>query len=455
MFFYKYLQFAALLILLWGNALMAGEVQEFTLDNGLHLIVKEDHRAPVVVSQVWYKVGSSYEYPGKTGLSHMLEHEMFKGTKKYPPGEFSRIMAINGATENAFTGKDYTAYFQTVEKSRLSISFEMEADRMQNLLLGEKEFAKEREVVSEERRIRTEDKPISRLYEIFMATAFQTSPYQSPIIGWMSDIENYTVTDLQTWYQRWYAPNNAVVVVVGDVKPQAVFALAKQYFGVLKRRHIVPPNLRPEVEQFGIKRVLVKLPAKIPYFIMGYKVPVLNTLAEKNHWEIYALDVLSYILDGGDSARLSKHLVRGSEIAVTASASYNPFSRLTELFTFSGVPTDTHTVVELEKALREQIKQLQTTPVEKAELERVKNQIRASQVYELDSLFYQGMKIGVLEATGLDWQLFDQYLDNIKAVTAEQIQEVAHKYLINKHLTVSVLEPQPLENHQSTTGETN
>ena len=442
--FDKYLRLF-LFSLLLGNAvpLMAGEVHEFTLENGLHLIIKEDHRAPVVVNQVWYKVGGSYELTGKTGLSHMLEHMMFKGTQKYSPGEFSRIMAVNGARENAFTGYDYTAYFQTLEKSRLAISFEMEADRMRHLLLSEDEFIKEKKVVAEERRVRTEDKPINRTYEHFMATAYQSSPYQNPLVGWMSDIENYTLPDLQAWYQRWYAPNNAIVVVAGDVEPQAVLALAKQYFGPLKSQPIIVPSPSPEVEQLGVKRITVKLPAKISYFIMGYKVPVLNTLAKENHGEIYALDVLSYLLDGGNSARLSKNLVRGSQIAASVGVSYDPFSRLTELFVFSGTPTNTHTVAELENALQEQIKLLKTTPVEKAELERVKNQIRASQVYELDSLFYQAMKIGMLETIGLDWQLFDQYLDNIKMVTAEQVQEVARKYLINKNLTVSVLEPLP------------
>ncbi|HDN27541.1 MAG TPA: insulinase family protein, partial [Thioploca sp.] len=222
---YKSLRLSVLGLLCYSSAsLMAGEVHEFTLDNGLHLIVKEDHRAPVVVSQVWYKVGASYEQEGKTGLSHMLEHMMFKGTEKYPAGEFSRIMAVNGARENAFTGTDFTTYFQTLEKSRLSLSFEMEADRMRHLVLTEEEFAKEREVVTEERRMRVEDRPIGQTREHFKATAYQTSPYQNPIIGWMSDLKNYTLADLQAWYQRWYAPNNAIVVVVGDVEPQAVLA---------------------------------------------------------------------------------------------------------------------------------------------------------------------------------------------------------------------------------------
>ncbi|OQW93661.1 MAG: peptidase M16 [Beggiatoa sp. IS2] len=426
------------------SMLMAGEVHEFTLENGLRLIVKEDHRAPVVVSQVWYKVGSSYEQEGKTGLSHLLEHMMFKGTEKYGPGEFSRIMAENGANDNAFTSDDYTAYFQTLEKSRLPISFELEADRMRNLRLQESEFVKEKQVVLEERRTRTEDKPVSLLYEYFAATAHQTSPYKNPTIGWMNDVKNLTLTDLQTWYDRWYAPNNATVVVVGDVNPQAVLVLAKQHFGVLKPSEIALPVARPEVEQYGIKRLTVKRPAKLPHLVMGYKAPALRNLSDTDKWEGYALEVLAAVLDGGDSARFSKNLVRGQQIATSASASYSSFSRLDDLFTLSGVPTDTHTVAELEQALREQIQQVQTTLVEKAELERVKTQVRAGKVYELDSMFYQGMQIGSLVAMGFDWHLADSYAENIATVTPEQVQAVARKYLIDDHLTMGILEPQPL-----------
>jgi zinc protease len=450
--FYKHLQKLSIIGLLCysSTSLIAGEVHEFTLDNGLKLIVKEDHRTPVVVSQVWYKVGSSYEIEGKTGLSHILEHMMFKGTKKHSPGEFSRIMAINGARENAFTGHDYTAYFQTLEKSRLPISFELEADRMRHLVLTEKEFVKEKQVVAEERRMRTEDKPISFMYEHFRATAYQTSPYQNPIVGWMSDIENYTLADLQTWYQRWYAPNNATVVVVGDVEPQVVLALAKQHFGLLEPSEITPPYSRPEVEQFGTKRITVKLPAKLPYFIMGYKVPALTTIAKENRWEVYALEVLAHILDGGESARLSKNLIRGQQIATNVNVSYRLFSRLETLFTVGGIPTNKHTVSELEEAIQEQIKQVQTTQVDEVELERVKTQLRASKVYELDSHFYQGMQIGQLETVGLDWRLKDSYLDNLKTITAEQVQTVARKYLIDKNLTVAALEPQSLKKNIST-----
>lgn len=424
------------------------EVQEFTLDNGLRLIVSVDQRAPVAVSQIWYKVGGSYESPGKTGLSHMLEHMMFKGTQRYAPGEFSRIMAAQGAEENAFTSMDYTAYFQTLEKSRLALSFEMEADRMRHLVLDETEFAKERQVVLEERRTRIEDEPVSIVYEHFKATAFQSSPYRQPLGGRQTDIKNITLEDLKAWYQRWYAPNNATLVVVGDVEPQAVLNLAQKYFGDFKPSTITPPTPRPEVEQFGVKRVTVKRPAKLPYLIMGYKVPVLKSIAPKDNWEVYALNVLVYLLDGGESARLSKNLVRGQHIATTVSASYDMFSRLEDLLTFSGVPTEGHTVAELETALNAQIEELKNQLVDEVELKRIKTQLQASEIYERDSIFYQGMKIGILETVGLNWQLLDQYLDNISQVTAEQVRAVARKYLIADRLTVGVLDPQPLPTPQ-------
>ena len=291
--------------------LAAGEVHEYMLDNGLKLIVKEDHRAPVVVSQVWYGVGASYEHDGITGVSHVLEHMMFKGTDRHGPGEFSRIIAENGGSENAFTSKDYTAYFQRLEKSRLPVSFELESDRMRNLKLDDEEFAKEVRVVMEERRLRTEDKPTSLTYEQFMATAFTSSSYRIPTIGWMDDLENMQLADLQQWYDRWYAPNNAIVVVVGDIVPEEVLALARQHFGPLKPETLTAPKPRVEPKQAGQRRVTVRVPAEVPYVVMGYKVPVLKTAAVD--WEPYALTVLAGVLDGGSSARLTAEL--GESIA--------------------------------------------------------------------------------------------------------------------------------------------
>ena len=308
----------------------SGEVHEFKMANGMKVLVKEDHRAPVVVSQVWYKVGGSYEYSGITGVSHVLEHMMFKGTKKHAAGEFSRIIAENGGRENAFTGKDYTAYFQQLEKSRLKVSFEMEADRMRNLTLPEEEFKKELAVVIEERRTRTEDKASALTSEQFYATAFTNNPYHQPIIGWMNDLENMTVADLRDWYQKFYAPNNATLVVVGDVNANEVFELAKKYFAALKPSNIEKTKPRLDAEQKGQRRITVKAPARLPYMVMGYKLPSYKTA--KEDWEPYALDVLAYVLSGGGSSRFSKSLIRKQQIAVSADTGYGIFSRLDELF---------------------------------------------------------------------------------------------------------------------------
>ncbi len=439
---------AALLWLpVFASSAAATKVSEHMLGNGLKVLVKEDHRSPVAVSQVWYKVGSSYEPGGITGISHMLEHMMFKGTDKHAPGEFSRIVAENGGEENAFTGEDYTAYFQTMEASRLAVSFELEADRMRNLHLLADELKKELQVVTEERRMRTDDNPQAKMQEHFNAMAYTNSPYRNPVIGWPSDIENYKVEDLQAWYQRWYAPNNATLVVVGDVQPKAVFALAEKYFGPLKPmgdRPVAPTMLKPqaEVEQLGVRKMTVKLPAKLPYLVMGYKVPVLKTA--QHEWEAYALEVLAGVLDGGSSARLESGLVRGKQIAVSVGASYSLTSRLPTLFTLEATPAEGKTVWNLESALKDEITKLQINLVEDDELKRIKAQVLAKAVYERDSGFYQAMQLGMLETVGLSWKVVDEYVEKVNQVTAEQVREVARKYLLEDKLSVAYLEPLPI-----------
>lgn len=419
-----------------------GKVHEHVFGNGLKILVKEDHRSPVVVSQVWYKVGSSYEPGGITGISHMLEHMMFKGTKQYPAGEFSRIIAENGGQENAFTGSDYTAYFQTMEKSRLEISFKLEADRMRNLDLKAEELNKELQVVTEERRMRTDDKPRAKTQEQFNAVAFLNSPYKNPVIGWPSDIANYKVEDLQAWYQQWYAPNNATLVVVGDVDSQQVIKLAEQYFAGLQPSVIKPIKPQDEIEQQGVRRITVKAPAKLPYIMMGYKVPVLKTA--KPEWEAYALEVLAAILDGGNGARLSSRLIRGKEIAVSAGAGYELTARLPELFMLEATPAEGKTVFDMEYALKEEVYQLQADLVSSEELQRVKAQVLASDVFQKDSNFYQAMQLGLLETVGVGWQKADEYVDKINRVTAEQVREVARKYLNEDSLSIAYLDPQPI-----------
>ncbi len=423
-----------------GHVSSSNDVHEYRLANGLKILVKEDHRAPVVVSQIWYKAGSSYEHNGSTGVAHVLEHMMFKGTQKLGPNEFSKIISANGGRENAFTGKDYTAYFQQLEKSRLPISFELEADRMANLNLRAEDFEKEIKVVMEERRMRTDDKPRSLAYEHFIATAFVNSPYHHPIIGWMDDLENMTVKDMRQWYANWYAPNNATLVVAGDVDHKEVFELAKKYYGQVEPRPV--PSIKPqkEFQQRGIRRITVKGHEKVPYFIMGYKTPVVKTAEVE--WEPYAIDMLAGVLDGGESARFTKELVRGQQVATSVGVGYNLYSRLDDLLLVDGTPAKGKTVDELENAVREQIEKLKTELVSQEELDRIKAQVVASKVYEKDSIFYQAMQIGTLETVGLDWRLMDEYVDRLKAVTPEQIQAVAKKYLVDDFLTVAVLEPE-------------
>jgi len=419
------------------------QVSEFRLDNGMQVIVKEDHRAPVAVSQVWYKVGSSYEPDGITGISHALEHMMFKGTEKVGAGEFSRIVSALGGSENAFTSRDYTAYFETLAVEHLERALELEADRMRNLLLDPDDFAKEIAVVKEERRLRTEDRPSGQVSEQFNAVAWRASPYRNPIIGWMNDLDHMTVDDLVAWYRRWYAPNNATLVVVGDVQPEAVRAMAERHFGPLPASEPLPIKPAFEPRQSGETRVEVRVPARQPYLLMGYKAPTVGK--SEQPWEPYALFVLANVLDGGDSARLARDLVRGRGIAASASAEYGIYSRLSEMFLLAGTPTDGHSVAELEQALRAEVARLREGLIDQAELRRVVTQAVASKVFQADSLFYQAMEIGSLETIGLDWHLIETEIDALKAVTPEQVRQVAQRYLVDDNLTVATLHPLPID----------
>lgn len=428
------------LIFLMSPLAAEDKVSEYTLDNGLRLFVKEDHRAPVMVSQIWYKVGASYELDGYTGISHVLEHMMFKGTDNYEPGEFSRIIARNGGRENAFTSRDYTAYFQRMEKDKLEISFKLESDRMHRLRLQEKEFVKEVQVVMEERRMRTEDKPRSLTREHFNATAFMNSSYRNPVIGWQEDLQNMELDDLAKWYRQWYAPNNALIVVVGDVDPDNVYALAKKYFADIPAVKIKAAKKRTEVKQRGLRRIEVNAKAELPFVMMGYKVPVIRTVEKIE--EAYALEVLAWVLDGGAGARLSRELIRGTQIATTAGAGYDLFARQQSLFILQGIPADKYNARDLELALRQQVEELQKHLVSEQELQRAKAQVVADAVYEKDSMFYQAMQIGMLEATGLAWQQGRDYVKNVQAVTAQQIKQVAQKYLIDERLTIATLVPE-------------
>lgn len=415
---------------------------EKTLANGLRVIVQEDRRAPTAVHMVWYRAGSMDEVDGTSGVAHVLEHMMFKGTRHLRPGEFNKRVAAAGGRDNAFTSLDYTAYFQQVPSARLGEMMALEADRMANLVLDAKEFAQEIKVVMEERRLRTEDNPQAQVHEKQMAAAFQAHPYRRPIIGWMNDLENMTAADARDWYRRWYAPNNAYVIVVGDVNKDAVFRLAEKHYGRIPARAL--PGRKPQLEpvQVGIKRLVVKAPAKLPYLSMAWKVPVLRDLHKER--EPYALEMLAAVLDGHEAARFSRNLVRGSKIAVSAGAGYDATVRGEALFVVSGTPAEGRSVAELEAALRAEIVRVASEGVSAQELERVKTQTIAAQVYKRDSMMAQAMEIGRLEASGVHWRDIDILLEKIRSVTAEEVQAVAKKYFGDATLTVAVLDPQPL-----------
>ena len=423
---------------------------EKTLGNGLKVIVKEDHRSPVVVSQVWYRVGSAQEHNGITGVSHLLEHMMFKGTEKFPADAFTSTLAEIGARDNAFTSRDFTAYYQLMGRQHLEVSFTLESDRMVNLILRQDDFDSEQNVVKEERRLRTDDNPNALVYEQLHAAAFVSSPYHHPVIGWMNDLDHLVLEDLEIWYRRWYAPNNAILVVVGDVEPDAVFALAEKHFGGIASRTIRASKPRVERPQTGPRRVTVKAVAKLPYLMLGYKVPSLVT-AERD-WEPYALAVLAGVLDGGRSARLSKHLMRDQELVARAGAGYSMHASQSTLFLFEATPAMDHGSAEVEQALYAEIRELQETLVSGRELARVKAQVIAGEVYRQDSIRGQASVIGMLESVGLGWRLMDEYSARINAVSARQVREVARTYLLQDSLTVAILEPLPEQVRADTAG---
>lgn len=422
------------------------DLHQYSLKNGLKLIVKVDHRSPVAIFQVWYRVGGSYESSGITGISHLTEHMMFDGTAKYPAGELTRILTINGASFNAFTDRDYTAYYEEISTDKLPLAFELEADRMQNLSLTQTQFDKEIKVVKEERRLRTDDQPGQIALERFMAAVYVSSPYHHPVVGWMDDLDNMTVAKVRNWYHNWYGPNNATIVIVGDVEPTKMQELTEKYFGPIAARPLPNVPATAEVPSLGRRDVLVKIPAKVPMLFMGYNVPSLVTAQDKQ--QAYALAMLAAIFAGDQNSRFQHDLIRGQEIAGTAEADYDPFSRLSNVFLIAGTPTHKEEMKKLQKAFEKQIKAVQTTLIPDKELQRIKAQVIAEKTYSNDSIVDQATQIGAVNGVGLPLTTIDDYADNINAVTAEQVRAVARQYLIEDNLTVTILKPLPMSEQQ-------
>jgi len=417
----------------------AAPIQEFTLVNGLKVILLEEHKAPVVTFQIWYKVGSRNEVTGKTGVSHLTEHMMFKGTTHHGKGEFSKIVAKNGGTENAFTDRDFTAYFENFSANHLDLSLELEPDRMTNLLVHPKEFQLERDVVKEERRLRTEDDPQSFVIEQMYAMAFLAHPYHNPVIGWMNDLDHLTRDDVYNYYKRYYLPNNATIVVVGDFDTKVLLTKIKTAFEAIPPGNVPLPVKIVEPEQLGERRITVKKEAQLPFVFTGYRIP--NYASQDSH----ALTVLSHLLSTGKSSRLYRSLVYEKQLALEAGGEYNGLTTDPDLFYFYGVPRPEKSEVELEKALYQEIERIKTEPVSDQELQKAKNQIEAAFLLGRDSNFFQAMQLGTMESIGAGVHYFEAYLDNIRKVTKEDVQRVARRYLVEDSRTVGVLLPVPVK----------
>jgi zinc protease len=411
-------------------------VSETVLPNGLKVLLLENHKAPLITFQVWYRVGSRNEEWGKTGLSHMLEHMMFKGTEKVGPEEFSRIIQENGGNDNAFTSRDYTAYFENLSADRVQIAIDLESDRMKNLILREEDFRTERMVVMEERRLRTEDDPQAYLVEQLGATAFQVQPYHWPIIGWMEDISRFTLEDLKAYYGTYYLPANAFLVIVGDFKKEDLLSRIEKAFGLFPKGTMPNQEKDKDPPQDGERRIFVKKEAQLPSIVMGYHVPNLREP------DSYVLEVISVILSGGKSSRLYRSLVREKRLVLSVDADHSLLSRDPSLFYLSADLLPGKEVADVEKALDQEMERLQSERVGGQELEKAKNQLEASFLFSQDSIFYQAMLLAQHEIS-LDWRTIDDYLPSIRKVSADDIQRVAKRYLIPDNRTVGILIPLP------------
>lgn len=419
------------------------EPKEFVLSNDMKVLLVEVPKAPVATVQVWYKVGSRNELMGKAGLSHMLEHMMFKGTNRFPKGSFSRLIRKNGGMDNAFTSQDFTAYFENLAADRVTLALELEADRMQGLLLDGNEFKTEREVVKEERRLRSEDDPQGALVEALFAQAYMSHPYHWPIIGWFADLDAMTLDDLQRHYDTYYSPNNATLVVVGDIKADALIQTIAKLFEPIPKGPMPKPSLATEPEQHGERRFMLKREAQVPFVMMGYRVP--NYTSDDS----YALNLLESILSNGKSSRLYQHLVYDQKVALAVGAEYSLMQADPGLFYFYAMVKPGERIETVEEGLLKEIRRVQTEPPTELELQRAKNQIEAGRIFEQDSNFRHAMLLGEAETIGAGWRKVNQFIERTRAVTPQDVQRVANKYLTGDTRTVGMLIPQPPQPHEA------
>jgi len=413
---------------------LAERVFETTLGNGLKVLIVEEPKAPVVTVQVWYKVGSRNEETGRTGLSHMLEHMMFKGTPKVGPKQFDMIVTRNGGVDNAETQMDFTGYYEDFAADRVELGLMLEADRMENLLIDEKEFEPEHRVVIEERRLRIDDQPANVLGETMRATAFLAHAYRWPTIGWPSDMQAYTRDALLRYYRTYYAPNNATLVVAGDVKKGALLPKIQSLFGSIPRQPDPPKVITQEPPQLGERRVSVRKEAELPLLFVVYHAPNLT------HPDGFALQVLAYVLGGGESARFHQKVVYEKRLASYVGADYNPVHVDPFLFGFSAGPLPGKTAEEVEQALYAEVERVQREPVADRELQKAKNQIESEFIFAQDSVHQLAEMLGRYESVA-SWKLLDGFLEGVSKVTTADVQRVAQKYLGPDNRTVAILIP--------------
>ena len=455
---------------LWGRALvllaLAGSVgwagaattssaisaetraQQFTLSNGMALIVKPDRRAPTVAHMLWVRVGAMDEVDGTSGVAHALEHMMFKGTPDMKPGEFSRRVAALGGRENAFTSRDATAYHQQVPASRLEAMMELEADRFARNQWADDEFVREIEVIKEERRQRTEESPRARMFEALSAMVFQASPYRRPVVGWMSDLEAMTPQDVRDFYQRWYTPSNAALVIAGDVDALQVHAMAERIYGRIPARAVPPRKPREEPAQAGPRRLDYRAAADQALVALSFKVPRWSGGEDAASQDALALTVLSAVLDGYSGARLERSLVQGTgsggqRIADSASASYGLMGRGPQLFMLIAVPAQGVSTDTAATALRTEVSRIAREGISEAELQRVKTQWMAGEIYKLDSVFNQAQELGSYWVQGMDVDTGERLMSRLRQVSAAQVQAVAKRYFSDEQLSTAVLVPDP------------
>ena len=406
---------------------------ETTLDNGLKVIIREDHRSPMVMTQIWYAVGSSDEPDNLSGISHALEHMMFKGTSKVPNDEFTRLSRLYGGSVNAATFINHTNYYQLYQRDYLALALELEADRMSNLVLRQQDFETEMKVVMEERRQRIDDNSRALAFERFKWIAYTTSHYRQPVIGYMKNLKTMNLEHLKKWYQDWYAPNNAILVIVGDIDTKQTLHQVKQYFSSIPAKTLPQRNDVQEHTNIGYRYMEVKLPVQVPNLFFAWNVHSLATA--QNPQDVYALVMIKNILDSGITSRLQNNLVRKQKLATSVSVSYDPYNRGDSLFSVTALPVEGISLEEIEKALLAEIENLKNTPVSNDELNRVVTRYMADLIYSQDDIAGQARMIGTLEVNGLSYQLIDQLQQHYESVSPEDIQRVANTYFNQNNLS--------------------